>query len=100
MPEVKKMSNVTKRSGDKEPFNAEKIRKSIRKAAVDAGVSEEVMKDEIEHVANDAIEMSKKKSGIKTGMIRNSILNQLDDVQPSVSESWRKFDSKYKAESI
>jgi transcriptional regulator NrdR family protein len=90
------MTNVAKRNGEIQPFEAEKIRNSIRKAAIDAGLSPDKKKKMIEGVAKKATEMAEQKGQIETSALRDKILNELNQSEPKVAEAWRKFDQKYK----
>ena len=88
--------DVIKRNGHTEPFNAEKITNSIRKAAVDAGIRIDKKKKMIEGVAKKAIEMAEQKGQVETSALRDKILDELNQSEPKVAEAWRKFDQKYK----
>lgn len=88
--------DVIKRNGHTEPFNAEKITNSIRKAAVDAGIQIDKKKKMIEGIAKKAIEMAEQKGQVETSALRDKILNELNQSEPKVAEAWREFDQKYK----
>ena len=93
------MTNVKKRNGEIQPFEAEKIRNSIRKAAIDAGLSPDKKKKMIEGVAKKAIEMAKQRDQIETRALRDTILAELEKTEAPLAEAWRRFDNKYKAKS-
>jgi transcriptional regulator NrdR family protein len=90
------MINVIKRNGKMQSFEAEKVRNSIRKAAIGAGLSPDKKKKMIEGVAKKATEMVEQKGQMETSALRDKILNELDQTEPKVAEAWRKFDQKYK----
>lgn len=90
------MPTVIKRDGNKELFDPGKVRRSIEKAAIDAGLELKRRKDIIEKVAKGAIRSAKEKGEITTGALREQILKQLDTVEQRVSDAWRRFDGKYK----
>ena len=81
---------VIKKDGSKEPFDAEKIRKSITAAASTTGLSEEQINKVVEHVLGVATELTDEKEEIATAEIKEKILSELDALEPSVSEVWRK----------
>ncbi len=85
---------VIKRDGTKEPFDKEKIKKSIAAAAQEAGLSEKQAKKAVKKVSKVAIKIAKKKDEIATSEIREKILSELDALEPSVSEAWRKGEQK------
>jgi transcriptional regulator NrdR family protein len=90
------MTVVKKRVGHTEPFDPNKIRRSIQKAVLDAGYTLDEKKELIDEVSGNIIEKSKEEREIDTETIRNSILVKIDEVEPSIVQSWRRFDSKYK----
>lgn len=87
---------VIKKDGTKEPFDAEKIRKSIAAAAEQAGLSEERKNEVVEQVATTVIQVAGGKEEIATSELREKILSELDRVEPSVSAAWRKHDQEQK----
>ncbi len=89
-------SNVVKKDGTKEPFDPEKIRKSIAAAAELANLSEEKKNEVVEQVATVVIQMAEEKEEIDTSELREKILSDLDRIEPSVSAAWRKYDQEKK----
>jgi len=87
---------VIKKDGTKEPFDPEKIRKSIVAAAELANLPEERKNEVVEQVATTVIQMAEGKEEIATSEIREKILSELDQVEPSVSAAWRKHDQEQK----
>ncbi len=87
---------VVKRDGTKEPFDAGKIRNAISMAATEAGLEEEKKKEVVEQVTAVVVGMADTKEEITTSEIKESILAELDNVEPSVSAAWRKYDSENK----
>lgn len=92
------MTDVIKRKGKKEGFDPDKIRKSIKKAFVDAGISIAKTKDLIEKITKETIKMTKDKTEVTSKAIKEKILAELDKAKKVASDAWRKFDKKYKAE--
>lgn len=89
-------NEVIKKDGTKEPFDAEKIKKAIAAAAQQAGLSEERKNEVVEQVAAAAIQMVEEKEEITTSEIKEKILSELDRIESSVSEAWRKYDQEKK----
>ena len=85
---------VIKKNGSKEPFDAEKIRKSIIAAAQGTNLSEERINEVVEQVSKVALELAEGKEEIATSELREKILGELDNVEPSISEGWRKHDQE------
>jgi transcriptional repressor NrdR len=90
------MTEVRKRLGHMEAFDPNKIRRSIQKAVLDTGYTLNEKKELIDEVSNTIIEKSKEKKEIDSKTIRTSILVNIEKVQPSIAQSWRRFDEKYK----
>ena len=85
-------NEVIKRDGSKQSFDEEKIRRSIEVAAQEAGLAQERVAELVDQVSRVAIEFSSGKEEIATSEIKETILSELDRVEPSVSEAWRKHD--------
>lgn len=94
------MAEVVKKDGTKEPFNPEKIKKSIAGATQQADISEERKNEVVEQVAATVIPVLEGKGEeIKTSEIRDIILSELDKIEPAVVSAWRKYEeSKRKVE--
>jgi len=87
---------VIKKDGTKAPFDAEKIENTIRAAAQEAGLSEEKENQVVEQVTNTVIQMVNSKEEITTIEIKEKILSELDNIEPSVSAAWRKYEQEKK----
>ena len=85
---------VIKRDGTKEPFDAEKIRKSIAAAILRTNLSEERRNEVVEQVSNAVIRLAEEKEEIATAELRGKILSELDTLEPSVSEAWRNYEQE------
>jgi transcriptional regulator NrdR family protein len=82
---------VIKKDGTKEPFDAGKIRNAIGAAAKEAGLAEERKNEIVEKVSAKVIQMADAKEEIASSEIKESILSELDSLEPSVSAVWRKY---------
>lgn len=87
---------VIKRDGSKQPFDAEKIKRSISLATVEAGLEEQRKNEVVEQVFAAAVALTEAKEEIATSEIREKILGDLDQLEPSVSAAWRKYDQEKK----
>lgn len=85
---------VIKRDGRKEPFDAEKIKKSIEAAAKMANLSEERVKEIVDQVSGAAIQLAEGKEEIATSELKEKILAELGAIEPSVSEAWEKYEQE------
>ena len=85
---------VIKKDGEKEPFDAKKIKASIRAAALETDLSEERVNEVVEQVSSAAIQLAEEEKEIATAEIKEKILSELDALEPSVSEAWRKHEQE------
>jgi len=86
------MTEVIKKDGTKEPFNPEKIKKSIAGAAQQADIPEERKDEVVYQVAGTVIPMLEGREEIDTSDIKKAILSELDKVEPAVASAWRKYE--------
>ena len=89
-------TQVIKKDGTRQPFDAEKIKNSIAAAAARTDLSEERQAQVVGQVAAKIIRIADAKEEIATSEIRESILEELDIVEPTVSDAWRKYDREKK----
>ena len=90
------MVEIIKKGGAKEQFDKEKIKKSIEKAAIDAGYNLEKIETLINEITKSIEKDAQNKEELDTAMIRANVFNKLEKREPSIVESWKKFDEKYK----
>lgn len=90
------MTVVRKRSGDKEPFDEVKLKRSIQKAGIDAGYTLDDIQDEVDEITVKVLEIANQKIEINSDAIRDHVLKELDESHPSIAQAWRRFDGKYK----
>lgn len=83
---------VVKKDGTKEAFEPEKIRSSVMAAAATVDLSEERKKEVTDQVTAAAVQMMEAKEEITTSEIREKVLSDLDQIEPSISASWREYD--------
>jgi len=86
------MTEVVKKDGTKEPFDPEKIKKSIADTAQQAYIPEERKEEVVYQVAGTVIPLLESKEEIDTIDIKQAILAELDKVEPTVASSWRKYE--------
>jgi transcriptional repressor NrdR len=85
-------------TGDREAFEAEKIRRSVRKAYIDAGKCLGECEQEILRIAEEVISIARKEEAIETKRIRDLVVERLEKAQPDAAESWKRFEERYKKE--
>jgi len=86
------MTEVVKKDGTKEPFDPEKIKKSITGAAQQADIPEERKEEVVYQIAGTVIPLLEGKEEIDTVDIKEAILSELDKVEPAVASAWRKYE--------
>ncbi len=87
-------TEVIKKDGRKEPFDPEKIKRSITAAANLTDLPDERKNEVVEQVATAAIQMAEGREEISTSEIKQKILGDLDGVEPTVSEAWKKYEEE------
>ena len=90
------MTIVVKRRGSVENFDPEKVRRSMQKAAIDAGYSLEDKEDLINEISELVTENLKNEDEVKSDVICEAVLNEMLASSPEIVEAWRKFDRRYK----
>jgi|GEM_PF-6502532 len=88
------MAEITKRSGQSEPLDMEKVRKAIQKAAIDADKSVSDMQDKIDSLVKEVSGQIEREAKT-TDDVRNIIMSKLEDAEPAVAEAWKDFEEKY-----
>lgn len=89
-------TDVTKRDESKQAFDAEKVKSSIEKASKDAGLSDERATEVVDQVSAKVLELAEGKEEITTADLREKILSELDSIESSVADAWRKYDQETK----
>ncbi len=87
---------VIKKDGSKQKFEEEKIKNSILNAAEDAGLEISELGDVIDKVLNSVLEIANSVEEISTTQIREKVLEALDEIEKSISDSWRNYEEEYK----
>jgi transcriptional regulator NrdR family protein len=90
------MTHVVKKSGAIESFNADKLIRAIKKAAIDSDRSLDDMQTIVSPITDDIRRIVEQKETVDTKTIRHMVLEQLDTRASPVSFAWRKFEKRYK----
>jgi transcriptional repressor NrdR len=83
---------VIKRDGTKEPFDEEKVKKAIQTAAGEAGLAPERAEEVVNQVSSVVLDFAAEKEEIASSELGEKVLSELDKVEPSAAEAWRKYD--------
>jgi len=85
------MTQVIKKDGSRESFDEEKIKRVLGAAAQRANLSPERKGEIIEEVTSAVVQIAEEKNEIASSEIREKILEELEDREPTVAEAWRKY---------
>ena len=85
-------TNVIKRDESKQPFDEGKLKRSIKLAVQDAALSLERTDEVVNQVLPVALAAANSKEEIATSELKETILAEMDKVEPSAAEAWRKYD--------
>ena len=86
---------VIKRDGSKEPFDAEKIKRAVEAAVDRVGLAPERAAEVIKQALDVVMQFAGEKEEVLTFDLKSKILAELDKLEPSVAESWRKYDQEH-----
>jgi transcriptional regulator NrdR family protein len=89
------MTTVVRRNGTREDFIEERIRRALRKAAIDPGLSANRHSETVESAVRMATERAQAREETTSRDIREGMLSDLDRTAPGVTASWRSFDVNY-----
>lgn len=87
---------VIKRDGSRQPFDAEKLKSSIAKAAREAGHEEIKVASIVDATAVGVLALAAGTEEIATAELKMKILADLDTIAPEVAAAWRKHDTEQK----
>jgi transcriptional regulator NrdR family protein len=87
---------VQKRKGYQEEFQVEKLKKSIKNAAISATFDEDRAFQIAEEISSYVLESVRDLNNVDTYSLRDLILNKLDKDYPEIAEAWRKYDKEVK----
>jgi len=90
------MSAVVKRNGRRQKFDEKKLRRSVDKAAAEAGIPDKRRLDLVDSVSVAVVSSLKGKMEIHAGDLREIVLARLDRSEPLVARHWRDFDRETK----
>lgn len=85
-------SFVIKKDGTKVPFDREKVKRSISRAALEAGLLDAEAADLAERVVSSIMIDFESQEEVATSDVREKIISELDMSAPSVADSWRKYE--------
>jgi len=87
------VTTVIKHDGSTEPFDLEKMQRSVRESAADGGVATEDALALGGKIANAFMEAFAESEQVATDDIREFILEELEVLEPLAASAWRKYDS-------
>ena len=85
---------VIKRDGTKEPFDNGKIRRAIEGSAIGAGLTEERVSEVVNQVSGAVLQFAASKEEIATTELADKILGELENIEPTVAEAWKKHEQE------
>ncbi len=85
---------VIKRDGTKETFDGEKMKKSIEVAAISAGIPIERTNEIVDQVLGAVFKIANSKEEITTSELSESVLGQLNTMEPKMAELWKQYEEE------
>jgi len=86
------MTEVIKKNLTREPFDENKIRESVRKAAKEANISMERANELIKLASKYGTQMAEEGGSLASQDIRKRILDEMDVQEPAVSKAWKEYE--------
>jgi transcriptional regulator NrdR family protein len=87
---------VLKRDGSLQPFDQEKIKKSIQAAAREAGLKEGDLIKLAEEVSSVVSPVLTAREQVSFSEIKQAIFSELEKLNPTVIEAWKKHEKEIK----
>lgn len=88
---------VIKRGGKREPFRAEKLKRSIRAACKDAHLPAARAKRAVAKVSRLVFKFAAKRKSVGAAVLRKKVLAGLRKVAPAAAKAWLRYDKRRRA---
>ena len=88
---------VIKKGGKREPFRAEKLKKSIRVACKDAHLAAARAKKAVLKVSRPVLRFAAKRKAVRTAVLRKKVLAELRKVEPTAVKAWLRYEKGRRA---
>ncbi len=85
-------NSVIKKDGSKASFDSEKIKAGVMAAALEAGLADQEAGDVASNVLSSVTASFEGQEEVSASDLRDKILAELDESQPSVATAWRKYE--------
>jgi transcriptional regulator NrdR family protein len=90
------MTVVVKRNRRRQKFDGAKLRRSIDRACLEAGLPAAKRRALVEKVAREVVAIADEQDRVRTVVLREWVLYRLDKAAPAVSRCWRDHDREKK----
>ncbi|OIO51007.1 MAG: hypothetical protein COV41_01585 [Candidatus Brennerbacteria bacterium CG11_big_fil_rev_8_21_14_0_20_43_10] len=84
-------TQVVKKDGSIQPFNAEKIKAAIRGASTEAGLDAAAAETIVIKVSESVLAALATKDQIKSSEIKDLIFAELQKINPAIIDAWNKY---------
>ncbi len=85
---------VIKKGGKREPFRAEKLKKSVRMACKDAHVGAVRARKVVTKVAGPVLRFAAKRKTVKVATLRKKVIAGLRKIEPTVAKAWLRYERR------
>jgi transcriptional regulator NrdR family protein len=89
----KMITTIIKRNGDREAFDEDKLKGSIIAACNDADITEARTRELTIGISEKMMNNFGGKEEVMTSEMRDSIVNELELMEPAVADAWRKYET-------
>ncbi|MEW5805556.1 MAG: ATP cone domain-containing protein [Patescibacteria group bacterium] len=89
-------TQVLKRDSSLQPFDPEKIKRSVQAAGREAGIEEAALAELADKVSVSAINTLAEKEQVSYSEIRQAVFAELENFDPRVIQAWKNHEQKVK----
>jgi transcriptional regulator NrdR family protein len=90
------MTVVMKRNRQRQKFDESKLRRSIDRACLEAGLPAAKRRSLVAKVSREVVAIAGEQDRVRTVVLREWVLYRLDKAAPAVSRCWRDHDREKK----
>lgn len=88
---------IIKRGGKREPFRAEKVKRSVRAACKDARIPAVRARKIVSKVAGPVLRFAAKRQTVRAAVIQKKLLAGLRKAEPKAAKAWLVYDKRRRA---
>ncbi len=88
------LKQVIKRDGSREPFDGEKLRRSVEVASISAGIQMDKTKEIADRIFGLILEAVADREEISTAELGKNVFSEMSKIEPGAAEIWKKHEEE------